>query len=183
MQQRALEREPLAQAARERADAIVGASVEPRRGQRRRRRAPSRSRHAVQPAEELEVLARRQVAVQEQVVAEHADARRAARRPIVRGRPIAVADVARASAAASVESMPSSVDLPAPFGPNRPTISSGAARERDARQRAPAAVVPRDVARPRRVEIDGGRDCGDARLRRRRRRRGTNTAAQMPTDG
>ena len=41
--------------------------------------------------------------------------------------------------------MPISVDLPAPFGPSRPTMSPASSGERDVRHGAAPAEVPRDV--------------------------------------
>ena len=58
--------------------------------------------------------------------------------------------------------MASSVDLPAPFGPSRPTISPAVAGERDLRQR----LAPAEVAR----DIDDGEAVEVARSRRRRLR-------------
>ena len=99
-----------------------------------------------------EVLARREIAVEKQVVAEHADAPAQGVAGLASRRARRSAPP-RPWAGRAWTSMPSSVDLPAPFGPSRPTISPGAIAQRDVRQRAAPAVVARDVADLDDVEI------------------------------
>ena len=83
--------------ARSRATRSSRALREPRaEGARLTRRA--RSADAVEPPEELEVLARREVAVEIQIVAEHADAAAQRVAPLGR-RPVAVAHFARRTGA------------------------------------------------------------------------------------
>jgi hypothetical protein len=91
VQQRALEREPLTHAARERADGFVTAIGQTRR---RERFVDRRARvEAVELREEAQVLARRQLRIQVQLVREEPDARPQRRAKPPRGR-VAVADFA-----------------------------------------------------------------------------------------
>jgi hypothetical protein len=71
--------------------------------------------------QEDEILARGEIAVEEQVVAQDADLAAQIAAEHARRR-VAVADLADVGRT-SVDSTPSSVDLPAPFGPNKPVTA------------------------------------------------------------
>ena len=73
----------------------------------------------------------------------------------------------RCVGATSVASMPISVDLPAPFGPSRPTMSPRARREaRRCETRAAPAEMSRDVDQRDRVEVDAVTQRGPSGRRR-----------------
>ena len=175
MQQRALEREPLAHAARE------AATPRRRRGRpARRARAPRRRRGArsrpYSCGEERQVLPRRQLGIEMQLVREQADAAAQRRRRAARAGSLAVARPRRCVGATSVASMPISVDLPAPFGPSRPTMSPARAVSETCDERAAAAEVARDVDELDAIEIEASRRsrgdaCGALRRVRARCRR------------
>ena len=83
-------------------------------------------RHAVHAAEETQVLCRRELRIEVEVVAEQADARaERARRP--EARVLAVADRPD-DGTSSVEAMERRVDLPAPLGPSSARISPASQR-------------------------------------------------------
>ena len=75
MDQRALERDPLPHAAREAGHRIVGAGVEAGPLQRRVARRAAGSRTPWRPAKNSRFSRARELRIEEEVVAEHADAR------------------------------------------------------------------------------------------------------------
>ena len=121
VQQRALDRQPLAHAARKGRHRIVAAVREA--GARERvldQRPGIAQRRAAR--EERQVLGGRQLGIDEEIVAEQAD-------PAAQRRPAVARGVRRRSGRcpddglSSVAAIESSVDLPAPFGPSSATIS------------------------------------------------------------
>ena len=108
------------------------------------RRASTGSATPVEAREEQQVLARRELRIEIEIVAEQAEPRaerRAGRLRRVDRRSV----TSPVDGASSVARMESSVDLPAPFGPSRPRISPALAVEGDLRERLAAAEVPPDV--------------------------------------
>ena len=114
VEERPAEREPLRHPARERRDPLVPRVPQPvALEQHPDPLAPLR--HAVEPAVELQVLERGQLAVDERLVREVADLAARRRRP----------RAPRASGASSPAKSASSVDLPEPFAPRDDEESAG----------------------------------------------------------
>src|SRR5262245_9606054 len=136
MQQRALESQPLAHAAREPAHVIVGAFGQPR-GLEGVTHEMLEMRRTVQPTEELEILASREIAVEKQVVPEHADLSPKFVAPLVR-RTAAVANVAKRGTHERGENTEQR-GLPCAVRAQQPEDLAGAAVETHAHQRATPA--------------------------------------------
>ena len=164
--------------AREPGHAIVRAIGQARR---RQRLVDARldGRHAVQPSEELQVFARREVAVEKQIVAEHADpaAQRVAR---VTGRAPAVAHVPARRPHERREHAEQR-RLAGAVRTEQADDFSRRDRAGDVRQRAAPPVVARDVADLDAIEIPPGIGR-HARAHATRRREAGPNAAQSPAE-
>ena len=137
--ERTFQRQALPQASREAVHAVVSAIRQPRGGERLANPLPHVG-HAVERREELEVLPRRQVAIEEEVVPEDADVPAQA----VTQRLSQVGAVANLAARRPDQRRQHSQErrLASAIGPEEPCDLSGFARERDTAERPPAAELP-----------------------------------------
>ena len=133
-------------------------------GEAGRARAPSaaaarRRRHRVQPGEELQVLARGQLRIEEEIVTEHAN-RGAQGWPVFACHRGVRSRIVPARWTQQRGEQRQHVDLPAPLGPSRPRMVPRVDVEGDARERAAAAEVAGDVFDRQVVEISPGESRG-----------------------
>ena len=149
MQQRAFEREPLAHAAREPGHFVAAALRQARRFERLRDDGDRLD--AVQPREELQVLARRQLGIEMELVSEQADAA-ADLGTRLACQPVAVAD----DAAGRRHQRGQHADdggLAGAVGTEQPQNVAGVDGERDARNRPAPAEVTRHVGQLDALEV------------------------------
>ena len=150
VQQGAFERQALTHPSREPGDRVVGAIGQAGMG-KRADHSLARVVEAVQPREELEVLARGQLRIEIQVVAEQAEAGpepRARRAGVER----AVVHLPRRRREQRRQNRQQR-RLPCPVRPEQAEDRAGAAGETHAGQRAPPAEVPRDVVDHEAIEV------------------------------
>ena len=147
VQQRPAEREPLEHAARERVGPLVARVPEPEALEQHPDPLPALG-HAVQPAVEVEVLERGQLAVDERLVAEEPD-------PLARRLDVELAG-GRARAARAISR--SSVVLPEPFGPGEQQEAAALDLEVEVADHVLRAVRAAELPRLRSLDEDVGED-------------------------
>ncbi len=152
MQQRTFEGEPLPETAREHADAIVGARLEPGVGERVGN-TRVRILNAVQTGEKPEILAGREIGVQKKIVAKHADSAAELFTDVARKAP-AVPDFSRGGPGQRGEN-PEQGRFARAIRPEETHDLARTSLQADARQRTPSAEMARDVPGFDKIEVEG----------------------------